>query len=306
VRTGRDRVLAVLAALGSALLVAIANVLQHRAGSSATVPRLAHVLRRPLWMVGAGAGVAGFALHVVALSSGTLALVQPLLVCGLLFALPLSHAIDRRMIRRTELAAAAAVVCGLALFQSTAHPTAGRSSPDLWVLGWCTAATVTATAVGYAIAVRSPRGRAAWLALCTGVGYGLTAALAKATVGGFSSHGLAVLGSWPPYAFVAVVAAAIALNQLAFNAGPLAVSLPILTIVDPLVSVAIGATAFGETVTSAAGPLTGQVIGFALMGVGVHVLCKAGFTSERSRAVVGPRHEPVETANQAAQPVATG
>jgi drug/metabolite transporter (DMT)-like permease len=278
-------VLAILAALGSALLVAVASVLQHRAGQGPTKRALGQVLRHPLWLFGALAGVAGFALHVVALASGTLALVQPLLVCGLLFALPLSHALDRRMIRSAEIAAAASVVCGLALFQLTAHPATGRSYPDLRILAWCVAATVGVTGVGLAFAARRPGGRAAWLGLCTGVAYGLAAALVKATVGGISSHGLAALGSWPPYAFVVVVAVAIAMNQLAFNAGPLAASLPILTIADPLVSVAIGSIAFGETVSSGAWPMTGQLVGFALMGVGVRWLCRCGDRSEPRAAV---------------------
>jgi drug/metabolite transporter (DMT)-like permease len=292
-------VLAVLAALGSALLVAVANVLQHRAGHGPAKRPLGQVLRHPLWLFGALAGVAGFALHVVALSSGALAFVQPLLVCGLLFALPLSHALDRRMMHTAELAAAAAVVCGLALFQLTAHPAAGRSYPDLRVLAWCVAATVSVTGVGLAFAARRPAGRAAWLGLCTGVAYGLTAALVKATVGGFTSQGLAVLASWPPYAFVVIVTVAIALNQLAFNAGPLPVSLPILTIVDPLVSVAIGAIAFGETVSSGAWPMTGQVAGFALMSVGVRTLCRPSERAE-TRAAAAPGCGSVEHANEAA------
>jgi hypothetical protein len=172
------------------------------------------------------------------------------------------------------------VVCGLALFQLTAHPATGRSYPDLRILAWCVAATVGVTGVGLAFAARRSGSRAAWLGLCAGVGYGLTAALVKSTVGGFTGHGLAALGSWPPYAFVVVVGVAIALNQLAFNAGPLAASLPILTIVDPLVSVAIGWVAFGETVSSGAWPMAGQLVGFALMSVGVRGLSRSSDRSE--------------------------
>ncbi|MDQ1747382.1 MAG: hypothetical protein QOD07_1645 [Frankiaceae bacterium] len=293
--------LAVLAALGSALLVAVANVLQHRAGHGPTKRGLGQVLRQPLWLVGALTGVAGFALHVVALSSGALALVQPLLVCGLLFALPLSHALDRHMIRGAELAAAAAVVCGLAVFQLTAHPATGRAFPDVSMLGWCAAASIGVTGVGLAIAARRRSGRAAWLGLCAGVGYGLAAALVKATVGGFTGQGVAVLASWPPYAFVVAVTVAIALNQLAFNAGPLAVSLPILTIVDPLVSVAIGAIAFGETLSSGAWPMTGQVLGFTLMSLGVRRLCRSSDRSETGAPAPNGR-ETVEHTNAAAFP----
>jgi drug/metabolite transporter (DMT)-like permease len=266
--------LSVVAALGSALLVAVANVLQHRAGHGPTERGLGQVLRHPLWIFGAVAGVAGFVLHVVALSGGALALVQPLLVCGLLFAIPLNSALERRAIRASELGAAAVVVSGLALFQLTARPAAGRPLADPRALAWCAAGTAAVVGLGLACAARSPKHRATWLGLCAGVGFGLAAALVKSSVGVLTSHGLSVLTAWTSYAFVVVVTLAIAIGQLAFNAGPLALSLPILTIADPVVSVLIGSAAFAETVSSGGWSVAGQVIGFALMSIGVRSLCR--------------------------------
>ena len=50
-------------------------------------PRLIlDLVRQPLWLLAIGANVVGFILQVVALAYGSLALVQPLLVCDLLFA----------------------------------------------------------------------------------------------------------------------------------------------------------------------------------------------------------------------------
>jgi drug/metabolite transporter (DMT)-like permease len=282
-------VLSVFAALGSALLVAVASVLQHRAGHSGSGLRFRHVLRHPLWIIGAAAGVAGFTLHVVALSGGALSVVQPLLVSGLLFALPLSRALEHRGIKPAEVVAAAAVVGGLAIFQLTARPSAGRSVADLSVLGWCLAATTVFVGVGIAFAVRSAKGRGAWLGLCAGVAYGLVAALMKSTVGAFTSRGTSVLEQWPLYAFVIVVLGAITVNQLAFNAGPLAQSLPLITIADPLVSVAIGSIAFDETVSHSPALVTGQVIGFLVMSVGV-------FTLSKHAIPVGPHLSPLEDA----------
>jgi drug/metabolite transporter (DMT)-like permease len=267
-------VLPVLAALGSALLVAIANVLQHRAGHGPVERRLGQVLRHPLWVFGALTGVAGFALHVLALSGGALALVQPLLVCGLLFALPLNSALERRAVRAAELAAAAAVVVGLAVFQLTARPATGTSSADPRALAWCVAVTVAVVGVSLACSVVRPKHRATWLGLGAGIGFGLAAGLVKSAVGLFARHGVSALTSWTPYAFVVVVTVSIVVGQYAFNAGPLARSLPILTIVDPLVSVAIGSVAFGETVSSGLWPVTGQLLGFSLMSIGVLALCR--------------------------------
>jgi len=87
--------LAEVAALGSALFLAVASVLQHRAGHDTAAVALWQVLKRPVWLAGAGAGLAGFCLHVLALSGGRLSVVQPLLVSALLFALPLSRMLTR-------------------------------------------------------------------------------------------------------------------------------------------------------------------------------------------------------------------
>jgi drug/metabolite transporter (DMT)-like permease len=279
-------VFSVAAALGSALLLAVASVLQHRAGRNSAGARLWQVLRRPLWLVGAITGVAAFCLHVLALSGGQLSVVQPLLVSTLLFALPLSVMLERQTVRTVDVAASAAVVVGLVIFELTAHPAAGRSTADLSTLGWCVAAVLATAGAGRVAAARAARHRAAWLGFCAGAAYGLLAGLVKTTVGTFALSGAGVLASWPLYAFAGIVVGAIAVNQLAFNAGPLASSLPLITIVDPVVSILIGAAAFGETTALRPGLIAGQLAGFAMMTVGVVVL------SRRAEPASGPAGRP--------------
>lgn len=266
---------ATAAALGSALLVALASVLQHRAGTRIGAARLRHVLRHLCWIWGATAGLAGFALHVLSLSTGALSVVQPLLVTGLLFALPLGRALDHRKIRLADIAAAGAVVGGLSLFQATARPSAGHLLASMGALGASLAVVAVAVAVVLAWSRRVGRNRAVTLGLATGAAYGMVAALLKASLGILAAHGLmAMLTSWPVYAFAVLVGAAIVVNQLAFNAGPLSQSLPLITIVDPLVSIAVGAIAFHELVTSVPSMIAGQVLGFTAMSVGVAFLAR--------------------------------
>jgi drug/metabolite transporter (DMT)-like permease len=234
------------------------------------------VLRHRVWIIGAVVGVAGFGLHVLALSSGSLSLVQPVLVTGLLFALPLSSILEHRGIGLVELSAAAVVVGGLIVFQLTARAAPGRATVDLGVLAWCVGVSLAGAGVSIAVAIGHAHYRASWLGFCAGVAYGLVAALLKSSVGLFAVDHLAVFTSWPFYAFVVLVGGAIAVNQLAFNAGPLASSLPLVTIVDPVVSVAIGAVAFGETTASRPLLAVGQIVGFVLMSIGVVVLARRG------------------------------
>src|SRR6202011_351659 len=86
---------AISCALFSSLLYALASVLQHRAAiaqpqeSSLHLGLLARLVTKPLWLAGIAADGFAFVFQFVALGHGSLILVQPLLVCGLLFALPL-------------------------------------------------------------------------------------------------------------------------------------------------------------------------------------------------------------------------
>src|ERR1700738_5340838 len=79
--------------LASALCFAASSVLQQREARDAppeTAMRpglVAHLIKQPLWLLGNVSGIAGFALQLLALRTGSLALVQPLLVVGLVFAL---------------------------------------------------------------------------------------------------------------------------------------------------------------------------------------------------------------------------
>ena len=92
-----SNLLAVVFALASALVVAWGTVIRHRIvldASSNNVMRTA--LRTPLWWVGTGAAVLAYALQLVALSFGTLLVVQPILVLSLMFTLPLAAWYSRR------------------------------------------------------------------------------------------------------------------------------------------------------------------------------------------------------------------
>src|SRR3954453_2114260 len=122
---------AVIAALASAFCFALAAALQQREALAVNVPGVANLRlltqlgRRPLWLAGVGCDIVSVALHVLALSLATLAVVQPLGVTGIVFAIPLAAVLRRKRIRGSEIAAAAAVAVGLVVFLRSLTP-AGR------------------------------------------------------------------------------------------------------------------------------------------------------------------------------------
>src|SRR5947209_11664578 len=243
----------VASALGSALLYALAAVFQQRAAvneppeHALRLRLLIGLLHRPLWVVGLACDVAAFLLQFWALDHGSLVLVQPLLVSGLLFALPLGAVVSRQRMTRDDWTGAALVVIGLSVFLIVAKPDRGSAdaAPKVWLM--LVVSTMFAVSVLVFAAQHSTGSRrAGFLAAAAGTMYGLTAALNKAC-GHLLDQGLKHLfTSWKPYTLAAGGISGTVIDQSAYQSGPLNWSLPILTVVDPVVSIAIGAFVFGE------------------------------------------------------------
>lgn len=268
-----------LLALASALCLASASVLEHRAvgaagrGGPVTGLRLlGRLVRDGAWLCGAALALLGVVLQAAALRFGSLALVQPLLVSGLIFALLLGVATSHRRLPGREWVAALVVTGGLTLFLVSARPRSGTPGPDSLLLV-CVAAAVCAVAGLLALARTVLREhRALLLGTGAGIAHGVAAALLKRIVDARASGGhVLVDGSSLLVAggLAVCFAAALLLTQAAYAAGDLAASLPALTVVDPVVAIVIGGVAFGERLTASAASRASQVAGLLLMTVGV-------------------------------------
>ena len=263
-------------ALIAALCFALSTVAQHRAAASSPdatglgVKLLWQLAHRPMWVLGLLAGLAGLALHAVALSAGPLAVVQPLLVSGMLFAIPASVLLEHRRPSTREWAYAAVVIAGLALFLLAAHPSGGRDLADQSVLG-AMAVAGAALAGGAVLLTRGPgrRHSAALLGLAAGISFGVVSALVKHVVGELAVAPLSAFMTWPFYALLVLGIAGTVLAQRSYQAGSLAASQPALSIAEPVVAVAIGAVAFGERLAVTPAALLGQAVGALLMAWGV-------------------------------------
>ena len=97
-------------------------------------------------------------------------------------------------------------------------------------------------------AVRRGTVRAVLLAVATAVLYGLTAALTKGVVSLLDDGPLALVTAWETPALVLAAVGGTLASQSAFQAGGLGASLPIITVGEPLVGVALGAVVLDEQV----------------------------------------------------------
>lgn len=271
--------IAVVFALSASLMYAVASVLQQHAASntphehSLRIGLLAKLAVNPMWLIGISADIAAYVCQFIALGHGGLALVQPLLVSGLLFALPLAALIHGTRLTRTDWAGSLLVVAGLTAFLVIARPEAGQ--PEISGLAWIVLIGVTTVLVGALILLAGPgpsRRKALALACGGGVIYGLTAALTKAASHLFERGVLRIFTHWEPYGLAVAGVLGMLVTQSAFQAGPLDASLPALTVIDPVVSIAIGAAAFAEGITDSPVAIAVETVGMIAMVAGVLLL----------------------------------
>jgi len=291
---------AVLAAVSAAALFAVAAALQHRSGApapGAPAPGApvgqdpggqdpggglfafaVRTLRHPLWIAGALASLAGLGLHALALREGPLTLVQPLLVSGVIFALPLRQVLERHRPRPAELAWAAALALGLAVFILAATPPGSPAQPaDPGPALIC--AAVIGLGLPACVAVsRRATGTAAALPLGTaaGLAFAATAGLLKQVTDELSHGAGTVLTTWPGYALIVAGGLGLLLSQLAYRAGPLRASLPAVTAVNPIASLVIGVAVFDERFRGGALYLAAEVLGLVLIAVAAIGLTRSG------------------------------
>jgi len=275
---------AIVLALCGAGCYGVASVLQHQAAETQP-PELAmragliiRLVRNRRWLLGNGLDTAGFACQLLALRNGPLTLVEPLLVTSLLFAFPVAALLHHQRVSVAELGAAGVVAASLGLFLVVARP--GQTAPTAPTSGLVALSVVVAASVGASALVArwSTRSRAGLLlAAGGGIAFGYMAAITSLTWRVLDHGVLHALGSWDPYAVAVSGIAGILLTQSAFGSGVLRLSLPTLTVVQPLVAILIGLLLLGERIDSHGLGSLWEVLGLAVMTIGVFALARPEF-----------------------------
>jgi drug/metabolite transporter (DMT)-like permease len=272
--------LAAVFAVAGAASNAMGTAFQRKAASTADrngLRLLAELVRRPAWVIGM-AGVIGAALfQSLALVNGPLALVQPLFILELPFALLIAAPLMHRRLPGRGWWGVAGVVAGLALVLVSAapHGAGHQTSSARWILGLGPCLGAATAAVLLAGRGRPAAVRAALLGAAAAIGNAVTAALLKSATGTFADHGItAFLTAWQTYGFALAGVGAVLLLENALQVGPLAASQPALTIGDATVSLALGVVLFDEEIRTGWW-LAPAVLGALLIVAGVLVLGRA-------------------------------
>jgi drug/metabolite transporter (DMT)-like permease len=269
--------LAVVVALAAAVAFGWSTALMHHGASGADdgvgyLALLRHVVTQWRWLLGMVASLLGLGLHVVALHLGSLSLVQPLVVTGLFFSLVFRDALDRQWPSRRTLTWGAITAAGLAIFLVAAGSTDGVPSPDD---GHAALLIGVGLALAAALVWASAR-LAPWAGLlmgtAAGIVFGLVAGAIKAATEAWSAG--EVLSSWPAYAVCVLGPLGFLLNQRAYNRTRLPDYLPMLNMVNPLVSLAFGVVVYAERPPADAASLLAEAVGLGAVLLGIFFLAR--------------------------------
>jgi drug/metabolite transporter (DMT)-like permease len=298
-------------ALVSALLFATAAVVEHRVASSAAVEPgrsaalrlIVRLVRSRAWLFGQLASAVGFVVHALALRSGPVVLVQPILSFGLVITLALGALVDRRhpgrpLPSRQQWLSAGVVVVGLVLFLVTSHPRHGQGTGRV---GWLMAGGLGVVVLGLAALAWNHRPehahRALGLGIAAGCGFGMTGVLLKQVVHETPTSWSAI---WPLLLLVLCGGTSIICAQSAYQAGALIESLPSLTVLEPLVAIAIASRAYGERLHPGLLWHLGQGTGMLLLFLGVIGIARAEMAKDT------PLPEPATEVQRAGYPPSGG
>jgi hypothetical protein len=272
---------AVVTALASALVLGVSAVADQRSTKQvqtrrALSPRIiVDLVRQPLWLIAVGANLVGFALQVAALAFGSLALVQPIVACDLMFSVLIGRFLWRRPNvtppnMKLMLTGVAATTVGVAGFLAIGQPSGGSTQAPSGILPPLAIGIVVVTGGCLAVAARNRTLGPLALALACGVNYGVAAFLIKLVTSEFGGGPAQVFTNWPIYVLAVVGPAGYILNQDAFQQGTLLAPVQaIISAADPIISIALGIAWLAVRLRGGPLAITGEVVSLLLLTAGI-------------------------------------
>jgi len=283
-----------LGLLAGFLFAASASLQQHVARNTATATHTADdligksvvrplvelirkLVRHPLWLMGWATNLLGFVIQAAALHLGSVALIQPLLVTQLVFAMPLQTAWARRWPMFIEWFGVLMISAGVATFVLVREvsPVDGEPDRNRLIVATVLAAGLVCLLV-LAAAGRPPLLHATLVSVGAGLCFAISAVLIKLTTDDLLHRGVVATAlDWPGYGLAISTLTGLVLEQGAFATGSLSAAVAAMTITNPLASYALGVLAFRVTPPNSTGALAALAGSGALLIIGVAALSRS-------------------------------
>ncbi len=248
-----SQIVAVMFGVSSAVVYGTSIVVQHRTAQQhaghtgeASAAGLLMLIRSPVWWLAILGDVGGFLLQIIALSLGSVVLIQPLVVLMLPVSLLVSYLLGGHRPRLGDYLGVLAVLGGLGVFLALIGvPSPGHLPPP----GYLALALVVVGCFGVLLCLvvtgcnRVVRG--AVYGAAAGMYFGTLAVMVDAVserVSHAGVHGLftTARGLVPFSGILILGAIGIALTQMSFQVGELKATLPANLATDPLTAVLLG------------------------------------------------------------------
>jgi drug/metabolite transporter (DMT)-like permease len=287
--------MASILALVAAFFFALAATLQQKGAlnlpeiSLRNPASLARLAGQTMWLLGTAALLTGYVLQAAALDRGRLAIIQPLLVTTVVFALPLGYFLTKQRVGRSEVVGAGVIVIGLALFAIYGDPAGGRENApgDEWAV-----AIAVITAFCAVLLLFGGSGglstKAAVYGTVAGVLFGLSAALTKPTLEFLHEGAEELLSHWEPYALAVAGVLGFVLQQVSLATGRLAPSVATVSVANPVVGILLGIILLDERLSRPAWHVLVACIGLGLALVGAVIISIARETGREPDAPTEP------------------
>jgi hypothetical protein len=264
----------------AALLNAVSIVIQrHVAGEPPTNELyrkkfIQRLITTRLWLFGMILQVVAFLFQAIALHSGSLILVEPLLTTDLIFIMLILHYRFHISAGPREWFAVIAICLGLSSLIYVTDPKNGNVA--LNNLHWLLTSVIILIIMGFGIfAVRRIKVRqirAAVSGVASGFNFALVAGFTKLSVDylkfGFGREFI----SWPVYALIISGIFSVVMMQSTYGAGPLVASQPAMEITEPVISILIGIILFGDSINTKPLPVALEFISGAVAATGIILL----------------------------------
>jgi drug/metabolite transporter (DMT)-like permease len=277
---------AVLLSLTAAALFAVATNL-HRSAASAIplhevgpVRLLLRLIRTPRWLLGSVAALTALGMHTIALSQGTVIVVQAVLSTGLVLALALETVRERRRPRTTEGIGWMLVVVGVVLVLVLGQPHGGRHiGIDAMVLTLLLAVLIAALGLLIGRTRLSRPAVAVIMGGAAGACFALDAVFLKGLAGSVH-HLVSMPALLDLLGFLLASVLGNLVVQRAYQQAPLRHVLPAVTAADPVAAAVIGIMLLHEHLRPGMLAVGGLLAGLAAMVVGI-VAATAGVPGDQ-------------------------
>jgi hypothetical protein len=291
---GNIPVLGILIALVGAIFLSLGAQFQHsgvgvveeRHGSGAkaglSVKQLMHLLARPSWVIGTVLLGLAILLQLTSLTFAPLIVVQPIGAVALVITAIINSRVTKTRIQGPVLRAIALCVGGIALFVTVATFVAEEQvvgETQLVIVLSILAAVIVLLALTFAFARK--RAGALFYIIAAGVLYGFVATLAKVVINRVGNLMAGIVGGefeWLTILCVVGLLVATVLGayfvQTAYSLGSPDLVIAGLTVVDPLLAVAIGIAVLGEAAHAPLWVIPVWAIAASVAVYGVYQLAK--------------------------------